>query len=83
MAAHEDPDCPPQLDEEGLLYLADKLVQEDREVGIEARFAVSLAKCATEEAKQQWERRLRHAQALEALVRQRLHRFVTGGWVYG
>ena len=74
VAAHEDPDCPPQLDEVGLLYLADKLVQEDREVGIEARFAASLVKCATEEAKQQWERRLRHAQALEALVRQRLHR---------
>ena len=74
VAAHEDPDCPPRLDEEGLLYLADKLVQEDREVGIEARFAASLVKCATEEAKQQWERRLRHAQALEGLVRQRLHR---------
>ena len=74
VAAHEDPDCPPQLDEVGLLYLADKLVQEDREVGIEARFSASLAKCATEEAKQQWERRLRHAQALEDLVRQRLHR---------
>ena len=74
VAAHEDPDCPPRLDEEGLLYLADKLVQEDREVGIEARFAASLVKCATEEAKQQWERRLCHAQALEDLVRQRLHR---------
>ena len=74
VAAHEDPDYPPRLDEEGLLYLADKLVQEDREVGIEARFAASLVKCATEEAKQQWERRLRHAQALEGLVRQRLHR---------
>lgn len=71
VAAHEDPAGSPRLDEEGILYLADKLVRDDREVGIQARFAESLAKCATSEAKQQWERRLRHAQALEDLVRQR------------
>ena len=72
VAAHEGPDDAPQLNEEGLLYLADKLVQGQREVGLEARFAASREKCSSAEALQQHERRLRQARLLEAMVRERV-----------
>ena len=70
--AHEGPSGAPRLDEEGVLALADKLIQGQREVGLEARFEKSLEKCRTQQARDQWERRLRKARALEALARQRL-----------
>ena len=72
VSAHEGPDDAPQLNEEGLLYLADKLVQGQREVGLEARFAASREKCRSAEALQQHERRLRQARLLEAMVRERV-----------
>lgn len=72
VAAHEGPDDAPQLNEEGLLYLADKLVQGQREVGLEARFAASREKCRSAEALQQHERRLLQARLLEAMVRERV-----------
>ena len=62
----------PSLNEEGLLYLADKLVQGQREVGLEARFVASREKCRSAEALQQHERRLRQARLLEAMVRERV-----------
>ena len=51
-------------DEAALLFLADKLVREDRRVGLEARFAASEKRCTTPEARAAYERRLAAALAV-------------------
>ena len=63
IAAHHD--LPPSAGTEArLLYLADKLVQGNRPVSLEARFAASLKKCRTQDARQAWERRYRDARKI-------------------
>lgn len=61
-ACHHD--CPTDgpMDEEKLLFLADKLVRGDRRVTLEERFAASEKKCGTPEALAALERR-KHAAA--------------------
>ena len=53
------------LDAAGLLYLADKRVQEDQVVSLEERFAASGAKCRDEEAQAAHARRYRAAMELK------------------
>lgn len=54
--------------EASLLYLADKLVQGDKPVGLRERFGSKRALCGTPGALEAWERRLRRArQAAEQL----------------
>ena len=53
--------------EKTVVYLADKLVLEDREVTLEERFALSAAKCVTAEAKASHEQK--YSEALTALKR--------------
>ena len=50
--------------EASLLYLADKLVQEDRPVSLEERFGARRALCGTQEALEAWERRYRRARSV-------------------
>ena len=50
--------------EAGLLYLADKLVQEDRPVSLEERFEAKRALCGTPKALAAWERRYRRARSV-------------------
>lgn len=69
---HHDLDCiPQQADETLVVYLADKLVQGEREVSLEERFEKSRAKCAgSPQAMEHFERRRRQArQALEVWER--------------
>lgn len=53
--------------EKTVVYLADKLVLEDREVSLEERFALSAAKCITAEARASHEQK--YLEALAALKR--------------
>lgn len=74
VALHEEGDDWPEPNEEGLVFLADKLVQECEETTILARFAKSRDKCRTPEALAAHERRLNRALRLEQICRAR-----TGG----
>ena len=74
VALHEEGDDWPEPNEEGLVFLADKLVQGCEETTIPARFAKSRDKCRTPEALAAHERRLNRALRLEQICRAR-----TGG----
>lgn len=52
-----------------LLYLADKLVQETREVTLQERFSASREKCTTPAAMEVWQRRYRDALRIAACCR--------------
>lgn len=67
VAAHEGPDDHASLNEEGLVFLADKLVLGQREVSIQERFARSRDKCKSEQALSNYRRRLRQALKLWAM----------------
>lgn len=67
VAAHEGPDEQASLNEEGVAFLADKLVQGQREVTIEERFSASREKCRTEQALANYRRRLRQTLRLRAM----------------
>ncbi len=53
------------LDEAAVLFIADKLIQEDRRVSLEERFDASLKKCGTEEACSAHERRFQAAKKIQ------------------
>ena len=55
-------------DEAAILFLADKLVREDRRVGLEERFAASERRCVTPEAKAAHARRLAAARELREKI---------------
>ena len=63
VARHHDLGADP-TPEAALLYLADKLVQGEQTVTLEARFAASRKKCDSPEAIAAWERRYGDARAL-------------------
>ena len=60
--------CPEALSEAALLYLADKYIQDDREVTLEERFALSRSRCKTEEALLAHDRRYETAKRIESLL---------------
>lgn len=66
------------VDEKMLLYLADKLVYEDREVSLEERFAASGRKAVTEAARAAHARRYAQAKRAEKLVCAGVGCFQTG-----
>lgn len=70
IAAHheldEQDDGP--VTEKTVVYAADKLICGDSEISLEERFAKSLAKCTTPEAKSAHERKYRQAQAAIARI---------------
>lgn len=57
-----------RIDEAAVVFLADKLVQGDRRVTLEERFAASAARCVTAEAKAAHERRFQTALRLRQQV---------------
>ncbi len=72
IAAHHDLPEPEKLDEAAVLYYADKRFKEDKKVTIAERFAGSLSKCKTEEAKAARQKRLRAALSVEKLIKDAL-----------
>lgn len=58
---HHDGSWQDDLDEAGVLYLADKIVLGTQRVTIEERFAASYAKCKTEEARKRHSERYQQA----------------------
>ena len=68
LRTHHDlpPDAP--VDEAALVFLADKLVQEDQSVSLRERFERSAAKCVTPESKNKHAKRYRTALALAKKV---------------
>jgi broad specificity phosphatase PhoE len=74
IAAHhdldEEEDSP--VTEKTVVYLADKLVSEDKEVTLEERFAKSAEKCVTPEAKAEHKRKYDQAAAAFERVQRRL-----------
>ena len=67
---HHGLDAPGELNEAAVVFLADKLVQGERFVGVEARFAASEARCLTPEAKAAHAAQLAQARQVEKLIRQ-------------
>lgn len=65
-----------ELDEAAILYLADKLIQEERRVGLEERFAASESRCRTTEARAAHARRLMTARKLKEEINARCGREV-------
>ena len=65
---HTEPDSD-ALNEAGLVFLADKLVRGSERVNLEARFAASMEKCRTEEARAAHDRRLALALSLREQLR--------------
>lgn len=61
---HHGLDDPERLDEAAVVFLADKLIQGTKYVGIEARFAASRDRCTTPEALEAHGRQLGQARAL-------------------
>ena len=57
-----------ELDEAAVLYLADKLVREDKRVGLEERFAASALRCTTPQARASHARRLETARRLKTEI---------------
>lgn len=72
IAAHHDLPEPEKLDEAAVLYYADKRIKEDQKVTLEERFAGSLSKCKTEEAKAARQKRLSAALAVEKRIQDAL-----------
>ena len=58
-----------QLDEGAILHLADKYIQDDREVSLEERFEKSRSRCISDEAKRAHARRYETARQIEKLLR--------------
>ncbi|MCR5090796.1 MAG: histidine phosphatase family protein [Oscillospiraceae bacterium] len=58
------------LDETAILYIADKVIQEDRQVSLHERFEASLEKCGTDEARAAHERRLQAAKKIQTKCNQ-------------
>ena len=56
------------LDEAAVLFMADKLIREDRRVGLEERFAASEDRCTTAEARAAHARRLSAARKLKQRI---------------
>lgn len=67
VAAHHDLG-EPRLDEAAVLYIADKCVEEDAVIPIARRYENSLARCASDEAKQAHARRAAEAAAVQNLI---------------
>ena len=61
---HHDPDGP-QINEAALVFIADKALRGDTRVSIDERFAASLAKCTTPEAREAHARRYAAARAIQ------------------
>ena len=74
VAFHEDGDDWPEPNEEGLVFLADKMVQGCEEIPIQIRFTQSRQKCRTKEARDAHDQRLARALQMEQICRVR-----TGG----
>lgn len=72
VALHEEGEDPPELDEEGLVFLADKLILECQKTDITTRFESSLKKCRTVDAIAAHDRRLDRALRLEQMCRSRI-----------
>ena len=67
MERHHDLEAA-ELDEAAVLYLADKLVREDKRVGLEERFAASALRCTTPQARASHARRLETARRLKTEI---------------
>ena len=65
---HHDLKHPASIEAQ-LLYLADKLVQETREVTLQERFSASRKKCTTPESMECWQRRYHDALRIAKLCR--------------
>lgn len=57
-----------RISEASVLYLADKLTAEDRQVSLEARFSQSLRKCQTEDGREMHRRQYDQAKRVEGLI---------------
>lgn len=57
-----------QLDEAAVVFIADKLVQQDRRVTLGERYAASADRCLSQEARAAHERRRKEAEAVAAAV---------------
>jgi hypothetical protein len=68
--SHNDGSWDDDIDEAGVLYLADKQVLGSQRVTIEERFAASYARCKTELAKQKHGLRFQQAEKLHELYEQ-------------
>ena len=73
---HHDPDSA-ELNEAGLLYLADKCVRGSRRVSLEERFSASLGKCRTPQALAAHRRRYELAEYLSNTVNTLCHTELT------
>ena len=73
---HHDPDSA-ELNEAGLLYLADKCVRGSRRVSLEERFSASLRKCRTPQALAAHRRRYELAEHLSNTVNTLCHTELT------
>ena len=73
---HHDPDSA-ELNEAGLLYLADKCVRGNRRVSLNERFSASLGKCRTPEALEAHRRRRELAEHLSKTVNTLCHTELT------
>ena len=74
IAAHHDlsPERETEISEATVLYLADKLVQEDREVTMERRFADSFGRISGVEGREAHARRYQQAQRVAQNVERQL-----------
>ena len=74
IASHHDLDVEqePEITEATVLYLADKLIQEDREVSLERRFAASAKRAVSHEAEEAHLRRYHQAQRVAQQIEQQL-----------
>ena len=66
IAQHDGPDSE-EINEAAIVYIADKLVKEERQVTVEERYAMSLKKCRTPEAIEY--HRIKKRQAVETAKR--------------
>lgn len=65
---HHDLNAPQHIDEAAIVYIADKAVQEDQYIGIDARFAAAQQKCCTPEALCAWQKRRDEALTLKQTI---------------
>ena len=61
------------LDEAAIVFLADKLIQETQRVTIEKRFADSMSKCKSPEARKAHEQQLEQARKLQDMIQSLCH----------
>lgn len=74
IATHHDlpPEQETPVTEAGVLYLADKLIREDREVTLEERFAASGEKAVSAEARQAHARRYQQAVRVARMLEEQM-----------